>query len=112
MNGLPGPFIKFFVETAGGEACCRMLDGFSDRSATIRCTFGYFDGERLELFDSALPGRISDKPRGTNGYGFDTFFINEGYDITRAEMSPEENEFTYHTQMKPFTAVREFLTSL
>lgn len=109
LNGLPGPFIKFFIEQSGSEACCRLLDGFADRSATIRCTFGYFDGERLELFDSAWPGRISGTPKGTNGYGFDRLFIGEGYDITRAEMSPAENEHTYQTQMKPFAAVREFL---
>lgn len=31
LNGLPGPFIKFFVEESGQEALCRMLDGFADR---------------------------------------------------------------------------------
>lgn len=109
LGGLPGPYIKWFVEQAGEEACCRMLDGFNDRSAVIRCTFGYYDGKRMEFFDSALPGTISDHPRGKNGFGFDTFFINEGYSITRAEMSQEENERTYAEQMKPFAKVREFL---
>lgn len=109
LGDLPGPYIKWFVEHAGPEACCRMLDGFDDRSATIRCTFGYYDGERMEFFDSELLGTISDHPRGKNGFGFDTFFINEGYDITRAEMSQEENERTYAEQMKPFAKVREFL---
>ena len=109
LNGLPGPYIKWFVDQAGAEQCCRMLDGFSDRSATIKCTFGYYDGNTMEFFDSALPGAIAETPRGENGFGFDTFFINEGYEITRAEMSQEENERTYADLMKPFALVREFL---
>lgn len=112
LGDLPGPYIKWFVEHAGDEACCRMLDGFEDRSAVIRCTFGYFDGERMEFFDSALPGTISTTPKGDNGFGFDRFFINEGYDITRAEMSQEENERTYAEQMKPFAKVRAFIDTL
>lgn len=112
LGDLPGPYIKWFVEHAGGEACCRMLDGFSDRGAIIRCTFGYFDGEQIEFFDSESRGTISDHPRGENGFGFDTFFINEGYTITRAEMSQEENERTYATTMKPFAKVKIFMESL
>lgn len=112
LGELPGPYIKWFVEKAGAEACCRMLDGFNDRSAVIRCTFGYFDGERIEFFDSELPGTIAKHPGGENGFGFDTFFINDGYDVTRAQMSQEENEKTYATLMKPFAQVREFIHSL
>ena len=33
---LPGPFIKWFEAGSGLEATCRMLDGFTDRSATAR----------------------------------------------------------------------------
>ena len=112
LGDLPGPYIKWFVEGAGEEACCRILDGFEDRSATIRCTFGYYDGIRMEFFDSELPGAVSDKPRGSNGFGFDRFFMNEGQSVTRAEMSQEENEHTYATLMKPFAKVRSFIQRL
>lgn len=112
LGDLPGPYIKWFVDHAGGEACCRMLDGFDDRSAVIRCTYGYYDGERMEFFDAESFGTISDTPRGENGFGFDTFFINDGYDITRAEMSQEENERTYAEIMKPFAKVRAFIQTL
>lgn len=112
LGELPGPYIKWFVEYAGDEACCKMLDGFDDRSAIIRCTFGYYDGQRMEFFDSELPGTIAHTPSGDNGFGFDRFFINEGYDVTRAAMSQEENERTYAELMKPFAKVRDFIQSL
>ena len=112
LGDLPGPYIKWFVDHAGDVACCKMLDGFDDRSAVIRCTFGYFDGEIMEFFDSELPGTIAEHPAGENGFGFDQFFINEGYTITRAEMTQEENELTYATMMKPFAKVRDYLANL
>src|SRR4051812_45378209 len=41
LGGLPGPFIKFFVEVEDGlEKLCRMLDGFEDRSAQGACVYG------------------------------------------------------------------------
>jgi inosine triphosphate pyrophosphatase len=110
LGGLPGPFIKFFVDHAGLEACSRMLDGFSDRSATAKCVFGYYDGRDLKLFQGGLAGEIAQNPRGENGFGWDKIFIPEGYGgRTRAELTPEEDEATY-TTIKPFNELRGFLT--
>lgn len=112
LGELPGPYIKWFVEKAGGEACCRMLDGFNDRSARVICTFGYFDGTEMRFFDSEVAGSIAAHPAGTNGFGFDEFFIQEGYLITRAQMTQQENERTYAADLKPFAKVREYLAQL
>lgn len=112
LGGLPGPYIKWFMDLAGSQACCRMLDGFDDRSASIRCTFGYYDGEHMEFFDSEMAGSIAAEPRGENGFGFDDIFIQEGYDMTRAQMSQADNERTYAEQMKPFAQLRDFINKL
>lgn len=109
LNGLPGPYIKWFVDHAGSDACCKMLDGFTNRFAIIRCTFGYYDGERMEFFDSELNGTISKEPRGANGFGFDTFFIMDGYTETRAELSQEEVEKTNAEIARPYAQVRNFI---
>jgi inosine triphosphate pyrophosphatase len=111
LGELPGPYIKWFIEIAGVDACCKMLNGFEDRSAIIRCTFGYFDGQEIRFFDSEMPGAIAAEPRGKNGFGFDRIFINDGYNITRSEMTQAENERTYAENMKPFKQVREFIQS-
>lgn len=66
----------------------------------------------MEFFDSELPGTIADCPRGDNGFGFDRIFLNDGYDVTRAEMSQQENERTYAEMMKPFAKVRAFVMTL
>lgn len=112
LGGLPGPFIRFFVEAPDGlEKLCRMLDGFDDRSARAVCTFGYYDGEYLELFRGGLDGTIAHSPRGESGFGWDKVFEPVGYGgRTRAELSPEEDAATYST-VKPFDRMRRFLLS-
>ena len=113
LSGLPGPFIKFFVDSDNGlEHLCRMLDGFSDRGAMAECMFGYYDGSRLELLRGSLHGQISDHPRGHGGYGWDKVFSPDGWEgKTRAEFTPEEDEQTYQT-IKPIAQLRELLRTL
>lgn len=111
LGNLPGTFIKFFVDADDGlEKLCRMLDGFSDRRAVARCTFGYFDGQEITFFDGHLEGVIATKPAGENGYGWDRIFCPDGYGgKTRAELSAEDDALTYQ-QIKPFGQLRQFFS--
>lgn len=112
LSGLPGPFIKFFVDESGLDACCKMLDGFSDRSARASCVFGYYDGKDLHFFEGGLNGQIAKSPRGESGYGWDRIFEPEGYGgKTRAELSQAENDKTYQI-IKPFDHLRDFLPTV
>ena len=108
--GLPGPFIKFFVDAPNGlESLCRMLDGFNDRSAMGECVFGYYDGKRLKIFRGNLQGSIAMNPRGENGFGWDKIFEPEGYSArTRAELSDEEYAVLYKV-IRPFDQIKSFL---
>lgn len=110
LGGLPGPFIKFFVDAPNGlENLCRMLDGFSDRSAVAECVYGYYDGNEVTLLRGKLEGEIAQHPLGDAGFGWDKIFEPVGYGgRTRAELTPEEDEQTY-TVIKPFAALRKFL---
>ena len=113
LDGLPGPFIKFFVEAPNGlENLCRMLDGFDDRSAVAACVFGYYDGEQIKLFRAELGGVIAKHPVGNGGFGWDKIFCPDDYGgRTRAELYTDEYVATYPT-IKPIDAVRQFLTTL
>ena len=113
LGGLPGPFIKFFVEAPNGlENLCRMLDGFDDRSAVAACVFGYCDGHQVKLFRAELGGVIAKHPVGNGGFGWDKIFCPDGYGgKTRAELYTDEYVATYPT-IKPIDAVRQFLATL
>jgi non-canonical purine NTP pyrophosphatase (RdgB/HAM1 family) len=110
LNGLPGPFVKFFVESENGlENMCRMLDGFNSRSARAECMFAYYDGNECTVIAGGLDGSIADNPKGDGGFGWDQIFCPEGYEgKTRAELILEQNEATYKT-IKPIAKLREFL---
>lgn len=110
MDNLPGPFVKFFIESKnGGELLCRMLDNFADRSAVARCVYTYFDGSELKTFNSTCLGNISDTPRGENGYGWDTVFELDGMNgKTNAELDSADYDI-FQTSLKPFDELKLFL---
>lgn len=110
LGDLPGPFVKFFVEVEDGvEKMCRLLDGFDNRQAEARCTFGYFDGHDLRIFSGSISGTVTEHPRGESGYGFDRVFAPDGFDgRTAGELSDVEYD-KYYTTIKPFGSVRDFL---
>lgn len=104
---LPGTFMKFFEHELGFEKICQLLDG-KDRSATARCMFGYFDGEKETFFEGSLDGTIAEHPRGDRDFGFSYIFIPKGSTKTMAEMSEEEFRELY-LAYKPIRQVGEFL---
>lgn len=110
LGRLPGTFIRFYVEEVPFETICRTLDGL-DRSAVARCIFGYYDGQEIKYFEGSLSGKIAEKPAGENGYGWDKIFIPEGYEVTRASLSEEDDKATY-LKIKPLASLKEYFEKL
>jgi inosine triphosphate pyrophosphatase len=110
LGGLPGTFIKWFLNELGLEGLCRLVDG-KDRTAVASCVFGYYDGETEKYFESSLNGTVSEHPTGDGGFGWDQIFIPEGYKVTRAELSKEDDAKTY-LQIKPFAELKSYLLQL
>ncbi len=90
MGGLPGALVRWFLSAVGNEGICRFADQSPTRAATASVAIGYFDGIDFVPFISEVSGHISDHPRGEGGYGWDAVFIQEGYTVTRAELSSED----------------------
>ena len=112
LDGLPGPFIKFFVNANNGiENLCRMADGLASRRATARAYFGYFDGSEITILHGELKGEIADHPRGNSEYAFgsDPIFCVDGYGgRSRAELNHREYDEVYF-KLRAIDAIREFL---
>ncbi|WFD27952.1 adenylate kinase [Malassezia nana] len=83
LGGLPGPYIKDFLQTLGLDGLNRLLTGFDDKSATAICTFAYCEGPGAEpiLFEGKTLGRIV-PPRGPTHFGWDPVFEVDGHDKT------------------------------
>jgi inosine triphosphate pyrophosphatase len=111
LGGLPGPYIKWFIEGPGLVATAKMLDGFADKSARALCMWAYFDGKNLEFIEGVQEGVIAPEPRGEGGWGWDKIFIpNDTNGRTRGELSDDEYEKSY-TKSKNYPALRKMLLS-
>jgi non-canonical purine NTP pyrophosphatase (RdgB/HAM1 family) len=90
LNGLPGALIKFFVKKLTLNQICSLIK--ENRKAKAVTCIAFFDGKELKTFKGETKGEISIEPRGTNGFGWDSIFVPEGYSQTFAEITSEEKE--------------------
>jgi len=67
------------------------------------------DGREL-VVEEALEGRIIGAPRGTNGFGYDPVFVPLGFDVTSAELSPDDKDAISH-RGKAFRALAPILVA-
>lgn len=90
LNGLPGPYVKWFQEKIKPEGLFKLLAGFEDKSAQAICTFAFARDEKSEviLFQGITEGEIV-SPRGPAAFGWDPIFQPNGYDKTYAELPKE-----------------------
>ena len=95
-NGLPGSLVKWFECTVGCEGMLKMLQPFEDRHATAICCFAIHDGKHIRTARGEVEGSIATKIRGSNGFGWDVFFIPDGYEKTFAEMQTEDKNAISH----------------
>lgn len=90
LKGLPGPYIKYFLDALGHEGLNNMLAAYEDKSATAVCTFCYCAGPGTTpiLFQGRCEGNVV-PARGPATFGWDAVFEVEGEGQTYAEMEKE-----------------------
>lgn len=108
FNGLPGPYIKWFLKELGPLGLWKMIQNFNDHSAYAMCTFAYCKvGQEPILFKGITTGTIVE-PRGDNQFGWDPIFKPDGYDETYAEMEKSLKNSISH-RFKAVSKLQEFL---
>lgn len=90
LGGLPGALVRWFIKGVGNEGLCRFADQSESRKATATVAIGYYDGNEFVAFIEEVQGTISKHPEGEGGYGWDAVFIQEGHEVTRSSLSPDE----------------------
>ncbi|HXG53906.1 MAG TPA: RdgB/HAM1 family non-canonical purine NTP pyrophosphatase [Vicinamibacterales bacterium] len=66
------------------------------------------DGRIVYETEQTVDGRLSDEPRGHDGFGYDPIFLYPPLGVTLAEMAGSEKSKVSH-RGKAFRAVREYL---
>lgn len=86
LNGLPGPFVKFFIQQLGTEGLLKIAKSTNQNEVASIAAVGLFDGIKLKIFKGKIAGTLAKKSTGESGFGFDQIFIPNGYQQTFAQM--------------------------
>lgn len=102
LGGAPGVFSARYAGGEGhdSEANMRLLlqnmDDKDNRSARFRTVIALIEGDVEHLFKGECEGTITRERSGTDGFGYDPIFLPEGYNLTFAQMSPDEKNAISH----------------
>lgn len=89
LQGLPGPFIKWFLQALGPGGLAEIAQKHENDRVSVTVMIGYAEHpEKIQYFEGTAFGRVV-TPRGEAGYGWDPIFMPDGFDQTYAEMGPE-----------------------
>jgi XTP/dITP diphosphohydrolase len=114
LDGAPGVYSKVYgglTDLAEQTALLlRQMEECADRRAAFVCQLVllYPDGREV-LAEGRCEGEILDAPRGDGGFGYDPIFLADGYDLSMAELPPEEKDKISH-RGRALRALMEVLT--
>jgi len=111
LNGLPGVYIKWFLEGIGHEGLNNLLAAYPDKSAYAQCIFAFSKGpgDEPRVFVGRTEGTIV-PARGPTDFGWDPVFQPEGYTETYAEMDKAEKNKISH-RGRSLEKVKEFFAA-
>jgi len=100
LGGLPGPYIKWFLDKIGHEGLNNLLAAYEDKSAVALCVFAFCQGPNHSpiTFVGRCPGKIV-AARGPPNFGWDPIFQPDGSNKTFAEMTKEEKNAISHRSL-------------
>ena len=111
LEGLPGPYIKWFLKKLGHDGLNKLVQPYDDKTGYALCTFGFSAGPGSEpkIFKGITDGTIV-AARGPNDFGWDPIFEPLGYDKTYAELDKDVKNKISH-RYKAVEALRQYLVS-
>jgi len=102
LGGAPGVRSARFAGEGASDAdnnrlLLEKLRGVGDRAARYCCAIALAEGGRvLRTFRGEVAGEIVDEPRGSNGFGYDPYFLYKPFGLTFAEIAPERKLAVSH----------------
>lgn len=117
LGGEPGVYSARYAgensdDSQNREKLLRELQGKNDRKAKFITSIAIIlaDGS-VEVIEGECAGEISEKERGSRGFGYDSVFIPEGYDATFAELSSDIKNSISH-RAKAIAKLKERLEEI
>lgn len=110
LEGLPGPYIKWFLNKMGNDKLFELIKQYDDPGAQAICTYCFMENDEPTIIQGIVNGKIVKPANGQNGFGWDPIFKPDGYDQTFAEMDMKTKNKTSH-RSKATNKLREYLMS-
>lgn len=104
LGGMPGPYIKHFVDSAGIDNIVKMLDAFDCKTAkaTCVCAVKLWAAQKPITFIGSVHGRIV-PAKGSRQFSWDPIFMPDGEVQTFAQLPPYVKNIISH-RAKAFKA--------
>ena len=102
LNGGPGIYsARFAGENATDEENNKKLidelKKFPEpHLAKYICAAAYYNGENFIISTGEIKGKIVLEPKGNFGFGYDPYFVPDGYEKRMAEIEPSEKNQISH----------------
>ena len=104
LNGMPGVYsARFAGKTCNSndniEKVWKLLTGHKNTDAKFKSILSLNIDGKTFFFKGKIDGKIIFNKRGTNGFGYDSIFVPNGYNKTFAELnSVEKNEISHRSE--------------
>lgn len=99
LNGLPGPLIKWFLQTIGSKGIFELAKKYNNFQAGAQTCIGYAKNKNsIRFFTGEIKGTIV-KPELKSNFGWDPIFMPTGFNKTFAEMKIEEKNKISHRRI-------------
>lgn len=72
------------------------LKGITNRKARFRTVISLVRNGHEEFFEGIVEGIILEGKRGKDGFGYDPVFVPDGYEMSFAQMAPEDKNRISH----------------
>ncbi len=108
LNGMPGIYIKWFLEKNGLDGLNDMISFSEDKSGYAQTVVAFCagPGEEVYTFVGKTHGKIV-RPRGSLDFGWDPIFEPDGSGLTYAEMTGDQKDSISHRK-RAFVKLREY----
>lgn len=115
LNGRPGVYSSRYTGPgatyeSNNERLLAEMRGVPPRRrrAQFRAVVVFVDKGVEEVAEGICRGKIAERPRGTNGFGYDPLFLPEGFTRTYAELTLEEKNGISH-RARAIAGMKEIL---
>ncbi len=101
LGGAPGVHSARYATdghdfAANNRLLLHNLEGVADRKAHFRTVIALILDNKEYLFEGRVDGHIAESAAGCGGFGYDPLFVPDGFDVSFAEMSPEQKNAISH----------------